>query len=493
MDYLDPKKQFRHNITLMVGYVLVGIAIVIGTIILLYQAYGFGLGKNGTVIQNGLFFFSSQPHPADIYINGALKPVRTNTRLSMPAGIYHVTLKRNGYRDWQRTITLDGGSVEHFDYPLLVPTLLSPKKVNTYASAPGLMTQSPDQRWLIVQQAGSQTSFDVYDLKNPTKRPTNLTLPDTLLTKAATAEGGLQPVEWADDNTHILLRHTYDGKTEFVLVDRSDPSQSVNLNDVLQTSPTLLTLNNKKYDQYYLYSAADSGLSTASLKDTTPKLYLDHVLAYKSYGNDSMLYVTADGAPAGKVLLRLRSGDKTSTIRSFPAGGSYLVNLTEYNGTLYVAATDSAENKVYIYKDPVAQISADHGRAPAPAQVLHVIGPNYLSFSDNAQFILAENTTEFGVYDIENKEVYHYKSPYTLDPPQIHAGWMDGDRLTYVSGGKLVIFDYDNTNRQMLVSADSHYVPAFTPDYKFFYTLSPNSVPGQLDLNKTSLLTPADQ
>ncbi len=118
MDYLDPKKRSRHTIILMVGYVLVGVAIVIGTLVLLYQAYGFGLNKNGKVIQNGLFFFSSQPHPAQIYVNGALKSVKTNTRLSLPAGVYEVTLRRDGYRDWRRTIALEGGSVEQFRLPL---------------------------------------------------------------------------------------------------------------------------------------------------------------------------------------------------------------------------------------------------------------------------------------------------------------------------------------------------------------------------------------
>jgi PEGA domain-containing protein len=493
MDYLDPKKQFRHKIILMIGYVLVGIAIAIGTIVLLYQAYGFGLGKNGTVIQNGLFFFSSQPHPADIYVDGALKPVKTNTRLSLPAGIYQVTLKRDGYRDWQRTIALDGGSVEHFDYPLLIPKVLTSKKVKTYDPAPGLSTQSPDHRWLLVQQPGTLTGFDIYDLKNPTKAPATLSLPGNLLSKATGAEGGLQLGEWAGDNRHVLLQHAYDGKTEFIMVDRTDPAQSVNLNTTLSASPAKLTLNNKKYDQYYLYDAAAARLQTASLKAPAAQPYLEHVLGYKSYGSDTMLYVTDNGATAGKVLLRLRAGGKSTTIRSFPAGSAYLLNLTEYGGTLYVAASASSENKVYIYKDPIAQLDADHGRAPAPAQVLHVTAPNYLSFSDNAQFIVAENLTEFGVYDIENKEAYHYVSLHPLDPPQPHAEWMDGDRLTYVSGGKMVIFDYDNANRQIMMAADGHYEPAFTPDYKFAYTIAPNTNPGQLDLYKTPLLTPADQ
>ena len=75
---------------------------------------------------------------------------------------------------------------------------------------------------------------------------------------------------------------------------------------------------------------------------------------------------------------------------------------------------------------------------------------------------------------------------------------MDGDRLTYVSGGKMLIFDYDNTNRQVLIPADGRYEPAFTPDYKSVYTLSPAAVTakeskGSLDLDRTWLLAPADR
>jgi hypothetical protein len=151
MDYLDPRKEFRHRITLMVGYVLVAVAIVIATLILLYQAYGFGLGKNGTVIQNGLTFFSSQPHPANIYLNGTLGKSQTNSRVVLPAGIYHIRLARDGYREWQRTIEVEGGDVQHFDYPFLIPKQLTTKKTTSYTGAPGLATQSPDRRWLLIR------------------------------------------------------------------------------------------------------------------------------------------------------------------------------------------------------------------------------------------------------------------------------------------------------------------------------------------------------
>jgi hypothetical protein len=492
MDYLDPKKELRQKIILMIGYVLIGVAIVIGTLILLYQAYGFGIGKNGTVIQNGLAFFSSQPNPASIYVNSKLNKAQTNSRLTLPAGIYHIQLKRSGYRDWQRTIEVEGGDVQHFDYPFLVPTQLTSKKIANYASAPALTTQSPDRRWLVVQEPGSMTAFQVYDLKNPTKAPLELNLPASLLSKATASESWTLE-EWADDNTHLVLQHNYDGKSEYVLVDRTDASQAQNINTTLDVSPAKLTLLNKKYNQYYLLNAG-SQLQSATLSDHTPKDVLDHVLAYQSYGSDGLLYATDANAPAGKVLIQLRSGSKTYPIRSFAAGSTYLLDLTKYDGTLYVTAGSSSESKTYIYKDPIGQLDALPHNAVYPIQVLHVVQPNYLSFSDNAQFIVVENGTQFGVYDILASKGYNFSSSKPIDPPAAHATWMDGDRLTYVSNGKLVIFDYDDTNQQTLVPANPAYLPAFAPTFKFVYTLAPSTATaGQEVLDQTSLLAPADQ
>lgn len=491
MDYLDPNKELKHRITLIIGYVLVAVAIIIATLILLYQAYGFGLGKGGTVIQNGLAFFSSQPSPANIYLNNTLNKAQTNSRVVLPAGIYDVRLTRDGYRDWRRTIEVEGGEVQRFDYPFLVPQKLTSKPLTSYASAPGLTTQSPDRRWLLVQQPGSMTNFQVYDLKSPAKPPLEFALPATVVTRGAGQESWTLG-EWADDNKHVVLQHNFDGKSEFILVERTDAAQTVNLNTTLASNPVKLTLLDKKYDQYYLYQAGGQ-LQKANLSAPAPEPVLDHVLTYRSYGDDGLLYATDKDAPAGKVLIRLRIGDQTYPVRTFPASSNYLLDLAEYDSDLYVATGSSNENKAYIYKDPAGQLRKLPNHALVPSQVLRVEKPNYLRFSNSAQFIALENGTQFGVYDIENTRGYNYTNNLPPDPPQTHASWMDGNRLTYVSGGKLVIFDYDDRNHQALVSANPAYLPAFAPDYKFLYVFAPVPGSGQTALSQTSLLTPADQ
>jgi hypothetical protein len=493
MDYLDPRKELKNRVLLMVGYVLVAVAIATTALILLQQASGYGVNRKGVVIQNGLTFFSSHPHPANIYVNGTPKSAKTNTRLYLLEGIYSVKLTRSGYYDWQRTINLEGGSVAHFDYPFLFPKDISPKKLQTYDHAPALLTQSPDRRWLLVQTAAALADFEVYDLKNPTKPlSAPLSLPAGLLTKPAASESW-QLGEWADDNNHLLLQHIFDGKTEYILVDRGDPTKSLNLTNTLSLKTDLLSLINRKYDRYYLYDQAAKTLKTASLGSPAPAARLEHVLAFKGYGDNSLLYVTDAGTAAGKVAVRLNDGNKTWTVRLLPAGTGYLVDLTKYSGTMYVAAGAASDNRVYIYQDPAGQLDNLPGQAPVPTQVLRVEQANYLSFSDNAQFIVAENGNHFGVYDIENKIGHNYTTTTPIDAPQPHAGWMDGDRLTYVSQGKLAVLDYDNLNYRQLMPAVSGYLPAFAPDYNFVYGLAPAATAGQFELTQTSLLAPADR
>lgn len=475
---------------LYIGYFLIGIAIIIGTFILVYQAYGFGIARNGEVIQNGLAFFSSQPNPADIYVDGVKESARTNTRLPLESGIYDIQLKRSGYRTWQRKINLEGGRVAHFDYPLLFAKVLTPKKVDSYTPSSGFSTQSPDHRWLLVQQANSISAFNVYDLKNPVNATAPISVPTTVFTKALGSEN-IQAIEWANDNQHLLLLHNYDGKTEYIVLDRASPEKSINLNTTLAINPSKLTLRDKKYDLYYMFDQSTGALQTVSLGETAPVTVLQKVINYQSYGKDALLYATDVDAPAGKVSIKLQRGNNVYKIRNLSAGSNYLLDLTGYSGKMYVAVGAVSENKLYIYKDPIGQLNKLPGYALLPAQVLRVTSPNYLSFSSNAQFIMIENGTEFAVYDIENKLGHRYLLKLPLDPPQKHVTWMDGHRMTYVSGGKLIVFDYDNANVQSLISADSRYEAAFTPDYKFVYSLSSSAT--QTDMTQTSLLTPADQ
>lgn len=487
MDFLDPKKSRRDSIMLVAGYILVTIAVILGTIVLVYSAYGYGFGKNGSVIQNGFLYLSSTPSPANIYLNGSPHGT-TNARLLLQEGIYNAVLKRPGYYTWSRTIELNGGTVESFTYPFLIPTTLTSTTYKSYGAAIQLITQSPNRQLLVVLQPGSDSQFDVYNLASPSTPPTTFSLPIGLLT--STTNESWQVIGWADDNQHVLIEHISAGTPEYILLDVANPTQSLNLSQTLSSfSFNQISLINNKYNQYYLYNSQTDTLNEVSLSNpTTPISTLTNIDAFAGYSNSTVLYATSKNAPAGKEDIDIYNGSNTYKVTELPAGTTYLLDIAAYNGTVYVAAGATSTNRVYVYQDPVSQLQNNPGSLPVPSWVLFVNDPNYISFSDSAQFIMIENGQQFAVYDIEGNHGYHYTTNYPLDSPQQHVSWMDGDRLTYVSGGKLLIFDYDNNYPHLLSDASPSYSAFFSPNYKQVYTVQDNG-----DLTKTLLTTIADQ
>jgi hypothetical protein len=234
-----------------------------------------------------------------------------------------------------------------------------------------------------------------------------------------------------------------------------------------------------------LYDQNARHLLTATLKKSTPQSLLTDVEAYATTG-DLLLYATPDGAPSGKVQVKLREGDKTYNIRQLTVNTPYLLELASYGSVWYAAVGAQNENKVYVYKDPVAQLQKDK-QVLVPAHILKVDKPTYVSFAKGGRFAMIQNATRVAVYDEETDKGYAWSFKLPVDAPQTHVEWMDGYRMTYVSGGKAAIMDFDGINAHILSAANAAYVPFFNPNYNYLYTLSPQNA-----LTMTPLMTPDD-
>ncbi|HSX29209.1 MAG TPA: PEGA domain-containing protein [Candidatus Saccharimonadales bacterium] len=489
MDFLDPEKQKAHSRRLALGYALIGLVLVLATTILLYVVYGFGLDKEGRVIQNGLVFVSSHPTGGTIYIDKKQYRDKTNTRVPLPAGQYVLELARTGYGTWKRAITVEGGIVERFDYPLLYPSTLASATTKRYESSPAFTSNSHDRQWLLVGMPSSN-DFDLYDLD--VKKPTATILklnPDILAAGSTTTNW--EVVDWAANNRTVLLKRTYtrNGQpgTEYILLDRQDATAAQNLSVLFGFSPANLSFNGRAQDKFYAFDPNNGQVLTVEIKKPTPQPYLSDVVAFVPDG-DTVLYVTSANAPSGKVLVRMRQKlDAPYTIRQLPAGTQYLLKLGNYSNEMLAAAGASSDNKVYIYKNPIDALKEQPADGLAPIHILKVDSPTYISYSPNKRMFMAENGDQFAVYDAETDKGYAYKMDMSLDEPIPHASWMDGYRLNIVSGGKLVAFDFDGSNMRKLAAANPALLPGYDSSYRYMYTVNTEH-----DLINTALLTPED-
>lgn len=494
MDFMDPGWRRRHNIMVIVGYVLIGIALLLATVILVFVAYGFGF-RNGQVVQSGLLFVSSTPQPAQLYIDGVRYKSNTNTKLTLPAGTYNLLLRRAGYRDWYRSVTVVGGDVQSYVYPLLFPASLTTNTKQDYTGTPTVASESPDRRWLLIGRPESPAVFDLYDLHNPTRQPVLLTLPGDLLT-AGTGTQTLSVVTWASDNTHVLLKYVIGAQTEYILLDRSAPQQSVNLSKVLSlpTSNIDVRLSNGRYDRYLELNTVTHTLSRAALLSPQAVTYIDNALSYITSGDNIVIYATPDPTDAKQVNIDIYDGSSTYTIRHDAAGTNYLLDAATYQGNLYIAVAITGENVGFIYQNPVSQLTNEQLGIAVPVQVFHITAPDYVAFSPGGQYVVFEHGLSAASYDFSNLQGFTYSVPGALDAAQTHMSWIDGARLTYVSKGQIVVVDYDGKNRQVLVSGDARYLAYFDSDNKFLYALVPAASEKDHELlTSTSLQIPADQ
>lgn len=484
MDFLDPIKRRNHTIRLFIGYGLVAIAVILATTILSYYAYGFGVTRDGALVQRGLVFVSSRPADSQLFVDGERQD-NTNAKLNLAAGRYNLSIEREGYFSWERRIAVDGGGVHHYVYPLLIPRELTTETVDSFTDKPVFMSQSRDNRWLVLQEALGDT-FAVYDLNRDQAIVGQSTplAPPTDIVSASSTPARYEIEQWSTNNRHMLLKRFYTPAAtaevatpnetfEYILLDRQRPEGSYNITREFSMSPAMtIMMRDNKPEQYYLYDQPSQQLFSATLDNPEPELEIENVISFKDHDADRILYVTKEDADDGQVRVMLRESDRTYFIRQISESDVYLLDIARYDGSWYVVAGSQADDRVYLFEDPVRSIRSTAGGRAASTFSFPLDSPTKVSFSRNAQFVMVQNGSSASVYDSENNRAYRYDLPYVLDGPEDFVEWMDGHRLSYVSGGQQIIFDYDNINQHRLSAANETFGGFYDRDTRYLYTIT---------------------
>ncbi len=489
MDFLDPKRKKTHRKRLLIGYLLMAVAVAMGTLILLFSAYGYDVDrKTGDVIQNGTIFVDSQPGNSTIYLNGQIQGSRTPSRMVLPGSKqYTLKLTKDGYRDWSRTFTLEGGSIERLVYPLLIPKSLVTTEIQLYAAAPSLTTQSIDKRWLLLQQPGQTYVFELYDLNSPSAAPTILTIPAAILTDPA-KPASLSVVQWSVDNHHVLMRRDYDGASEYLMIDTATVASSVNINTTLTVNPTSVTLRDKKADQLYVYDSLGGVLRQGDLKSRTVSgALLNNVLSFISYGSDIILYATKIGAENGSVDIRIREDDKASyLLKSVAEAPIYLLDVDQIDGTPYYVVGTNVADAVFVYRDPLPTLKGQQNKALLIPSVLRLTNPQFVSFSPDAHLIVAQSGNTIITYDIEGDRQFKVALNHVIERTE-RLTWMDSFHFASSDKGTSYLFDYEGSNEQPLTPSVTG-SPFFTADKKSVIAVAPSkTVAGRYSLTLTNL------
>lgn len=495
MDFLDPVAKKKKTRRLFFGYGLVAILISLATYILVATAVGYEVfDLRGDIVRNGLLFLESEPVPATISVDGVLEDDKTGAKLVLNEGEYTITLNQTGYTSWTKKIVIEGGKVRFVKYPWLIPTTLEPSKVADLSTNVGFTTQSPDFRWLVVQQDVSLPAVSIFDLQNIDDKPVAGVFPAGIITSVNGSYGTFEVVSWADDNRHfLLLQKLPDGQQAYLLIDRENLDLSVNLSTLFGVSPGRVSMVNNKRDKFYMYFATGGLLRVADLStQSIGEPILDQVLAYQTSGADLIFYATTKDATAGNVAVKISNKGTSYTMSeiAFDGNNRYFLEFNNFEGSWYYATGSGASDRVQIYRNPLNFIAASE---PIPAALLTTLRsgvPDSISFSPKPQrFVMARSGQSVAVYDAEEAKSYKYDLPFTIDA-SAKLSWAGPFHLQTVAGGKLQLLEFDGQNTRELLSVRGVTPGYFNKDFNKLYSITPTDTGSTLDL--TSFVAPKE-
>lgn len=455
-------------------YTLMSLSVVVIVVLLMLAVLGYSF-KGNNLEQGGLLKFGSVPADATVTLDQVQLNSRTPSQVTADARSHAVTISRNGYRSWHKTIDLKPGMVGWLTYARLVP---SDPKIQKVRTTPHLasMVASPDRKWIGMVEDETKPTVTVANIQNDEAEYDQLTLPTASFTPAPEGKTHSFKIDsWSSNSRYMLLRHIYDtGKMEWILVDREDEAKTKNISVRLglRSDRVIFAAN----DGRTALAVTDDAVRRLNLSDETiSRPLVTNVQEFSVFNEHTILYTTkVDPVTKLRTVGYMAEGMETGQqLAEFPDDGQPIrVAMADYFGKRYVAASHGA--MVQILYGELPRLN-NKGTLKRLLTYSTPVAINKLSFSGNSRLVIAETNTHFVVHDLELSKTSTAVIKDITGPAR-PLRWIDSYMTWYDAGGMLRLYEFDGANQQNLVPVVEGYDIAITPNQKFLYSVGHDTI-----------------
>lgn len=467
--YRKPSKKrqlIQRSIIISIMFVSV-IVIVTGTILFIL---GYRIDSlNGRLEQNALVQFDSRPTGALVSIDGVSTGSQTGTKRSVIAGQHTFSMTRDGYRPWQRTLSVQSGTLTWLDYVRLVPTNLQKQTIRSYERVDGVST-APDNQTIIVQQNAAVPSFDVVDIRAAEVKSQSVTLPSEDISELST-EGVTHRYEmdqWDESGRYLLITHRYNDSTEWIVFDTENVQESVNVTRLL--SIQLADLQFAGTSGNVLFGLTDGVVRKLDLGNATiSRGLVSNVTSFEMYETNTFTYIAAQSGEVAKRTIGLyRDGDREpSIIREISSDAQLYVDTARYHSDDYIAYAIGSDVTVLKGKYPTRNESVD--QTMDVVETFSIKAPiEQLTFSPRGDYVLARGAQSFMTYEVEYDRL-HDATVETSERATYTLGWLDDAHLTTTYDGHLSMRDFDGTNVHVIMPIIPGYDATLSQNGRYIY------------------------
>lgn len=468
--YNPPSKKYQ-LVRQVVIYVIMTSTVVGLVFVLILMMIGYRFNRSeGTIEQGGLVQFNSLPAGVGLTLDTTRLSSITPAKLTITAGPHMITMAKNGYTPWQKSVTVVPGSVLWLNYARLIPNDLKVSDVATYPSITSSLA-SPDRRFFAMTTDPTAPSVVLADITSDTPTFKTLPLPEGSFTVPEDKAGEtFQIMSWDGSNRYLLLQHNFASTSEWILADTQNIDESKNLTSSFDIAITGVKFSNK--NSRILYALTNGDVRKIDIDGATISAPLiKNVTEFSLYDNSIITFVTSldpvtkqrtvgyyeEGASHPRVIRSY--GDDGTTSLHLSLGKYYREN---YFGIAYGETVD-------ILKGPLPRSdSTDPSSLVAITTMTVPGGVDYLANRTDGRFFVAQHGARYSVYDLELGDL----KTTTLkgdSPIQGELRWLDGYTLWSSLDGRLRLYEFDGANQHDIMPILSGQNPSLTRNNRYIY------------------------
>lgn len=473
-------KQSKKEIAIrFFSYGVLTVAVLVLSAIGILTVLGYQFDPNSNSLeQTALIQFRSAPSGASVKVDGKQLSGNTATRTNVQTGSHTALVSLSGYRDWQTTFNVEGGTVLWLNYSLLIPTNLQTKSVATTDTTVTSDQTSPDKKWRLMTLTSDSAALALANFNDP-QNPvlTTSTVPSDVLTKADDGTlGSITVVSWDSGSRYALLRHTYGATTEYLRYDRQNPAQVRNLSKELGVdSVAKIGFGDSSGNVYYALSGTDIRKLDLGSGTISQPLVTNVTQMYYTDGSDTIAFARVENGVTSMGVYRDPGGLVITNTYAVTPQNLLVTYGGEYYGYRYMATYH--DGNVYLVQSPDT-------RQPKVLKTIALPAVQWLYFSPSGRMLVAQNGNGFMTYDIETDHVYN-QTLGVSDATTTKFSWLDDFHLATNAGNSIVMSDFDGTNIQTLGAATAGTGVELSNNAEWLFSLT--NANGKTNLQQTAL------
>lgn len=430
---------------------------------LLVLGYSFNR-DDGRIEQGGLLQFGTTPSGAKVLLNGDDTDSRTTAKSTVPSGTHTVRYELDRYRPWEKTILIKPAQVGWINYARLIPNETPPQAVRTFEKIQDIM-ESPKRSYILVNEDTSKPQYTVVDIRADEVQYVAVAIPESVYTTTGSSHR-FTLVSWSENENAALVKHTYGKSTEWLLLDRDEPEESLNITKMFKIDSDKLSFAGG--NERLLFEETGKQVRRLNLDNGETSVVLASDYAdLKVYDEKTVIYTTPldqfGALTVGFANLDLR---EQLTIRThFGSFSPFYADMGTYFHERYIATVRG--NQLIIDKGTLPSVNST---AVLKRVLMKEIpeGAKNVEFSSNGRFVVVEYADGFATYDLELAKFDEVKW-HRQEKKQLPLEWLDEYMVWSANGDMLRVYDFDGANQQDIMPVTNGMPVTLNPDGEYIY------------------------